>query len=247
MKNKRLKNGYGKHKRPITLTLNNGRPEALISLGNRKITKISMSDIDILKDYSFYAHERADGKYVARASQEGGPYLHRLLLNPGSKIEIDHVNADPLDNRRGNLREATTTQNNLAKKTELVYGYSGIVQTQVYSAEPYYDSRNRRCTRRKPNVFMAIGADGQHYGPFRSMEFPEEAAENAAKKRDELMLENYEVHLEDYVHHNFGFIHWNIEEPEESLEMDGYLEEEISKANELGIVKLKQLYPKELF
>lgn len=37
--------------------------------------------------------------------------IHRLILDNPEGIEIDHINRDPLDNRKCNLRVATRTQN----------------------------------------------------------------------------------------------------------------------------------------
>src|SRR4051794_15318456 len=51
----------------------------------------------------------------ARANRSGGgmDYLHRLLfgLADGDEREVDHINLDKLDNRRGNLRLATRAEN----------------------------------------------------------------------------------------------------------------------------------------
>ncbi len=96
-----LRNGYGKHKRKVEIASYQGQYVALISLGKRKRAIISLSDIELLNDHSFYAHGRHDGQYVARSSQTQD-YLHRILINPINKQEVDHINADPLDNTRGN-------------------------------------------------------------------------------------------------------------------------------------------------
>jgi hypothetical protein len=37
--------------------------------------------------------------------------LHRWLLNPPADLEVDHINRNPLDNRRENLRTVTRKQN----------------------------------------------------------------------------------------------------------------------------------------
>lgn len=42
-------------------------------------------------------------------------YLHRIVIGAGCGQEVDHINRDPLDNRRCNLRLCTRSQNNMNK------------------------------------------------------------------------------------------------------------------------------------
>lgn len=37
--------------------------------------------------------------------------MHRLIMNPGAGQCVDHINGDPADNRRSNLRLCTLSQN----------------------------------------------------------------------------------------------------------------------------------------
>ena len=39
-------------------------------------------------------------------------YLHRYILKAPKKVYVDHINGNPLDNRRENLRICTIAQNN---------------------------------------------------------------------------------------------------------------------------------------
>jgi len=58
--------------------------------------------------------------------EEGKAFLHRLILDTFSAV--DHINGNPADNRRGNLREATLSQNQGNRKTSLFSksGYKGV-------------------------------------------------------------------------------------------------------------------------
>lgn len=69
------------------------------------------------------------GRYVARTVRADGKkttvYLHRLLAGaPG--LEVDHINGNPLDNRRANLRPATRSQNEQNKRGVQATSVSGI-------------------------------------------------------------------------------------------------------------------------
>ncbi len=46
-------------------------------------------------------------------------YMHRFILNAPKGSEIDHINGNPLDNRKANLRFCTRSENmqNVVKKT----------------------------------------------------------------------------------------------------------------------------------
>ena len=50
--------------------------------------------------------------------EEGTVSLHRFILDVGIEIAIDHINGDPLDNRRENLRLCTYTENARNRKKQ---------------------------------------------------------------------------------------------------------------------------------
>jgi len=57
----------------------------------------------------------ANGRYVGE-SKKTRHRLHRLLLNPGPKEIVDHINGNAFDNRRCNLRVVSHKQNNRNSK-----------------------------------------------------------------------------------------------------------------------------------
>lgn len=61
---------------------------------------------------AWYLH---DSGYAVRPASGGAPtiYMHRLILGlaPGDGMHADHINCNPLDNRRSNLRAVTCAVN----------------------------------------------------------------------------------------------------------------------------------------
>lgn len=64
-------------------------------------------------------HGKVEGRY--KYTRE---YLHRVIMQPGPGLEVDHINGDRLDNRRLNLRVCTRSSN--AKNTSTKVGYKGV-------------------------------------------------------------------------------------------------------------------------
>lgn len=52
--------------------------------------------------------------------------LSRQIMNAPQGVEVDHINRDPLDNRRENLRLATRSQNNTNRDVCGKSGYKGV-------------------------------------------------------------------------------------------------------------------------
>ena len=87
-----------------------------VHLTQNQATRIDAADLETIQGYTWCAswspHLR--GFYVmSRMPGRGTRYLHRLLLGllPGDKRHGDHINHDPLDNRRANLRVTTPHEN----------------------------------------------------------------------------------------------------------------------------------------
>lgn len=60
-------------------------------------------------------------------------YLHRYLLEPEKGLHIDHIDGDPLNNRRSNLRAVTNQENHFNRKA--VKGYCWDKRRRKYKSK----------------------------------------------------------------------------------------------------------------
>jgi hypothetical protein len=66
---------------------------------------------------------------VREGTKRRGMYLHRFVLNAPDRIYVDHVNHDPLDNRKQNLRLCTCSQNaanGVGRPEKRISKYKGV-------------------------------------------------------------------------------------------------------------------------
>lgn len=104
------------------------RPGGSIPLGRDSVAKrialtrglfavVDDSDFESLARHRWYAIIRVHTPYAARSVRSGGKksmiLMHRHLMGllAGDSRQVDHVNSDGLDNRRTNLRIATSQHN----------------------------------------------------------------------------------------------------------------------------------------
>jgi hypothetical protein len=95
--------------------------------------------------YTMYAVTGANTRYC-----DSFLMLHRLLCPVPAGLTVDHVNGNPLDNRRANLRPATRTQQmwNTAPKRmrngiPSASPYKGVCRTNPYDAARPWAARIR--------------------------------------------------------------------------------------------------------
>lgn len=87
------------------------------------------------------------GRHIVRDGRRTTVYLHRLLLQAPAELEVDHINRNPLDNRRANLRLVSHNENERNKevKAQCISGVRGVefnrTFTKPFRAVIY---RNRR-------------------------------------------------------------------------------------------------------
>jgi hypothetical protein len=125
-----------------------------------------LEDYDFIKGFTWrldcqnYVKTSIDGKTVA---------LHRLLLQPALGKEIDHINLDPTDNRRRNLRLATRQENERNKSLSKA-------NTSGYKGVHWHKHRN------KWRAMIKVNQKSIHLGLFEEVDEAAEVYNAAAKK-----------------------------------------------------------------
>lgn len=95
----------------------------LIVNSNDSIVLIDRNDYELVKTHTI--HIRKDDGYV----MTNGQYLHRLILNvTDSRVFVDHIDNNKLNNTRINLRLSNPTKNaqNMKKRTNTTSKYKGV-------------------------------------------------------------------------------------------------------------------------
>jgi hypothetical protein len=139
-----------------TNNLKNQDPKgiAYIPLTKGQLAIVDLDDVPMLLDYTWCClYSSTRNNYTARIyvfSSNTSTYMHRLLLGAKKGEQVDHINVDPLDNRRCNLRICSSTENNRNrnKRRDNTSGYKGVswhkgkwcAQTS-YNEKQYYIGR----------------------------------------------------------------------------------------------------------
>jgi hypothetical protein len=100
-----------------------------IKLSRGKYTLVDDEDYEYLSQWKWFW---LNPGYAARTIRTGKSFrkilMHRLLLNAVKGQEVDHKNANGIDNRRKNLRLCSKMQNhwNRGKSRVNTSGYKGV-------------------------------------------------------------------------------------------------------------------------
>jgi len=133
----------------------------------------------IVDDIDFQSLSKMKWRNEKGYAKSGGAYnslyMHRIIANPPKDMQVDHINNNPLDNRRCNLRIVTNQQNQWNSRLsngrirKNKSGYKGVWKT-------------------KPKYIAEIKKDGKKYY-LGSYDTSEEAAIAYNKKAIELFGE----------------------------------------------------------
>ena len=95
-----------------------------IPLTKGQFAIIDIEDIDIVKDLYWQAswNKGTNSFYAHRGAKKGdsenfGRQMHRIIMRATKGMIVDHINHDTLDNRRCNLRFATSSENTTNRRT----------------------------------------------------------------------------------------------------------------------------------
>lgn len=105
-----------------------------IELTQGQVAKVSIEDFDELSKFKWQARWDRVLKnfYAIRGVRINGKMfnisMHRSIMGNPVGFEVDHIHGDTLDNRRSELRLATTSQNQMNSKIreDNSSGYKGV-------------------------------------------------------------------------------------------------------------------------
>ena len=170
----------------ITLELQPKPSYRLIPLTRDQVAKVDAADFDWLSQWKWQAHFAPNTRtFYARRDERfsRGPkgrrtiYMHRLILGIVDDAKGDHRSGDTLDNRRGNLRCATHSQNsrNQIRPRDNTSGFIGVCPfAGKWQAYIRVDGKKKHLgSFSTPEEASAVrtSAAREHYGEF----FREEA------------------------------------------------------------------------
>lgn len=229
-----LLNGYGKHNKKVVLTVFQGETLAEVYLDATNFMLIDIASLSLLESSQFTSHKRNDGQLCSKANGKCRKYAHRLIIQAASKLQVDHINHNPLDNRLINLRECTANQNSIAKRNSRVNkvrnsGYIGVSHVNEHESSDEVE-----------RYVVIHSSEGVYPKTFNC---PEEAAEY----RDERIADYF---MGDYGENgqwsSLNFINWNFEPApdgvvqNEAIEYDSYRSYTHQETLEAGLDWLKQ-------
>lgn len=151
-----------------------------IPLSQGKVALVDDEDFGVLVLRKWHANRTQDGKWYARSGTYPNQiYMHRIIMEAYKGEQIDHVNGDGLDNRRKNLRFATSLDQS-GNKRKAPY------KSSQYKGVCFDKSRNKWVAH------IHINGKQKHLGRFLDEEEAALAYDEAAKEHfGEFALTNF--------------------------------------------------------
>ena len=104
-----------------------------IQLTQGKVAIVDDEDFDYLNQWKWFANNHNGKFYVGRSitvskNKKIRIYMHRFIMKPEKVMVIDHLDSNPLNNQKNNLRICTHAENmrNSKINTNNKSGYKGV-------------------------------------------------------------------------------------------------------------------------
>jgi len=132
----------------------------------------------------WYAHSPPTSKKYYAMNGTRDILIHRVVMKAPKGVQVDHINGDPLDNRKENLRICTPSENcrNRKVRRDSKSGYKGVEMKssgrfQAYIGNPDKKSRHIRLGTYDAPEQAARAYDRKAielHGEFALLNFPED-------------------------------------------------------------------------
>ena len=132
---------------------------------------------DYVDGYKFCLNSKGYVKYSGRKDGLCSKYLHRIIMDDPEDFVVDHINRNPLDNRRENLRIVTQQENcmNLTISKNNKSGVPGVCwdkDANKWKAEIRYKYKKinlGRFEKLEDATKARKDAEIKYFGEFRAM------------------------------------------------------------------------------
>ena len=110
--------------------------QTIIPLTKGMFAIVDPDDVERLSAYTWHASRQHNEFYAATRIPVNGKQrnlrMHRFIMNTPEGLCVDHINGNPLDNRKQNLRICTIGQNGMNRKIrkDNRSGYKGIYKVK---------------------------------------------------------------------------------------------------------------------
>jgi hypothetical protein len=151
-----------------------------IPLGNHQFAMVDAADFDWLNRYTWRLIGGPQGAVYAGRIEHGRIiYMHREIMQTPPGLVVHHINHNPVNNRRCNLHNCTTTQNGRNQRPRgSKSGFVGVYPCgKKWRAEVYSGGRRVYSEAFDNKIEAAKARDRKAYelfGPFAYLNFPEE-------------------------------------------------------------------------
>ena len=148
----------------------------LIPLTRGQFVQVDDEDYDYLMQWKWHAQKGKYSFYATRSEHSRGKnrtvktiWMHRIIMNTPKGLSVDHIDHNGLNCQKSNMRNCTSSQNNMNTTARGISRYLGVSY-----------AKNKRGSK-KYHAYIKIGTKATHLGYFYNEIDAAIAYNNAAK------------------------------------------------------------------